>query len=342
MSLPGVNLHWPLCGAARLNHFSLVLNSTTGKILQSAGLQALSSMGSADCNKLEETPLLTTGMFRCTLVTNYYSWSWCWICASCQRGVVPRRWPRQTDGTWRWSARWGCSLRSLRNGRNGNQQKIHFILCMYLISKDSYVTNAIICWEQRNCWSLITVKLIWNVTDKHIWVSVSVNHTARFSSKLIILTFKKQIHRDSKTMIGTATWTDCTATQATFSALVFYFIVLLVGFLNEWWLARIILEKEQNKQNRIFIYLALSLYKGCKHAAVGAATDSISDMWLMFSAEHALCYWNRCIIGTMLGAKLCMSLFQCVYKKQAIHPRQANVIRVVLVLEKRSQDRWCH
>lgn len=59
--------------------------------------------------------ILTIGMFRCTLVTSCCSWSWCWICASCQPGVVPRRWLQQTAGTWHWSARWGCSRRPLRN-----------------------------------------------------------------------------------------------------------------------------------------------------------------------------------------------------------------------------------
>lgn len=52
-------------------------------------------------------------MFHCTLVTSCCSWSWCWICASCQPGVAPRRWPPQRAGTWRWFARWGCSRRPL-------------------------------------------------------------------------------------------------------------------------------------------------------------------------------------------------------------------------------------
>lgn len=98
-------------------------------------------------------------MFHCTLVTSCCSWSWCWICASCQPGVVPRRWPPQTGGTWRWFARWGCSLRPLRKAREINhrrQENPHLtvfsffsLLDMLLFSSDKCLDaqNVTLCWD---------------------------------------------------------------------------------------------------------------------------------------------------------------------------------------------------
>lgn len=132
-------------------------------------------------------------MFHCTLVTNYYSWSWCWIFASCQPGVVPRRWPLQMDGTWRWSARWGCSLRALRNEEEIIISNIidirkiqvkhqcclnlcipgpifYFWKCIYLIPTDNWlnVENVILCLDTiRTTMSLIaeTFPLIRSINE---------------------------------------------------------------------------------------------------------------------------------------------------------------------------------
>lgn len=133
-------------------------------------------------------------MFHCTLVTSCCSWSWCWICASCQPGVVPRRWPPQTGGTWRWFARWGCSLRPLRKAREMNhlrQENPHLTVFSFfspldvlLFSSDnrldaqkSYYAEIL---SERVLKNLIaeTFPLLRNVIGKHLWVSVSIRQTA--------------------------------------------------------------------------------------------------------------------------------------------------------------------